>query len=62
MLIGILKCIFLVLGIAYGMSNLVKILFGLIRGGSQKITTTQFFLMAIGIVGFLALQFNWLGL
>lgn len=62
MLIGILKCIFLVLGIVYGMSNLVKILFVLIRSVSQKITTTQFFLMAIGIVGFLALQFNWLGL
>jgi fatty acid desaturase len=62
MLIGILKCIFLVLGIVYGTSNLVKILFGFRRGGSQKITATQFFLMAIGIVGFLALQFNWLGL
>ena len=62
MLIGILKCIFLVLGIVYGMSNLVKILFVFRRVSSQKITTTQFFLMAIGIVGFLALQFNWLGL
>ena len=62
MLIGILKCIFLVLGIVYGMSNLVKILFEFRRGYSQKITTTQLFLVAIGIVGFLALQFNWLGL
>ncbi len=34
MLIGILKCIFLVLGIVYGTSNLVKILFGFRRGGS----------------------------
>ena len=61
MLIGILKCVFLTLGIVYTVSNLSKILFGL-RGSSQKITTGQFFLMAIGIVGFLALQFNWLGL
>ena len=62
MLIGILKCMFLVLGIVYGMSNLIKILFALISDDLQKITTAQFFLMAIGIVGFLALQFNWLGL
>lgn len=56
MLIGILKCVFLIFGIVYGFGNIGRLKYGKVIG------TFQLYAMAIGIVGFLALQFNWLGL
>lgn len=56
MLIGILKCAFLIVGIVYGFGNIGRIIY------KKSISDLQLFIMAIGIVGFLALQFNWLGL
>ena len=48
----IIKLLCLLLAILYGFSNIAK----LIRG--QRISSIQVFLMAIGIVGFIAIQFN----
>lgn len=50
----ILKIIFLLLAIMYGFSNVVKAFKGL------EINDVQIMLMAIGIVGFIAFQLEWL--
>lgn len=49
-----LKIIFLVIAVAYTYSNTVKTFRG------QGISSRNIFLMAIGIVGFIAFQFEWL--
>lgn len=48
----IIKLLCLLLAIMYGFNNIGR----LIR--KQPITTGQIFLMSIGIVGFVAIQFN----
>ena len=50
-----LKCMFLLLAITYGTSNLVKILFGL-TGHRVCISSFQIWAMAVGIVGFVLLH------
>jgi hypothetical protein len=50
----ILKIIFLIVAIAYSYSNTARIIKG------QGVSSVQVFLMAIGIVGFIAFQFEWL--
>ena len=49
----VLKCVFLFLGISYGFTCFGR----LFRG--ERVHSLQTFLMAIGIVGFVAIQF-WL--
>ena len=49
----ILKCVFLFLGISYGFTCFGRLF------RKEKIYSLQTFLMAIGIVGFIAVQF-WL--
>ena len=53
----ILKFICLVVGIVYGFSNTVKAIV-LLRGGMATISKFQLLLMALGIVGFIFLQFK----
>lgn len=48
---NIIKCIFLFLAITYGFSNTVKAF------RKMAISEAQMFLMGIGIVGFIYLQF-----
>lgn len=50
----ILKIIFLIIAILYSYSNTAKICKG------QAVSNAQMLLMAIGIVGFIAFQFEWL--
>jgi len=50
----ILKIIFLIIAIMYSYSNTARICKG------QGVSGSQIFLMAIGIVGFIAFQFEWL--
>lgn len=50
---NVFKIIFLVLAILYGFGNLVRIKY------RQAISSAQMFLMTIGIVGFIVLQFGW---
>ena len=50
----ILKIIFLIIAIAYCYSNTARIFKG------QAVCSFQIFLMAIGIVGFISFQFEWL--
>ena len=50
----ILKIIFLIIAVIYFYSNTAKVFRG------QAISSFQIILMAIGIVGFIAFQFNWL--
>lgn len=53
---NILRIIFLLLAIVYGFSNTIKA----VRG--QRIGSIAVWLMAIGIVGFIAIQFDWVNL
>lgn len=50
----ILKCVFLVLAIVYGFSCFGRLF------RKQSVSTNAMFLMAIGIVGFIAFQFKWI--
>ena len=52
-IITILKFICLALGIAYGLSNVGKLIRGL------RITDFQMWAMSIGIAGFVTLQWLW---
>lgn len=52
----LLKCFWLSLAIVYGCSNVSKVAL-IIFGKSAKITGGQWWLMAMGIVGFIAFQF-----
>lgn len=53
----LLKFVCLVIGIVYSFSNMVKAIL-LLRGGNAKISQFQLFAMALGIVGFIFLQFK----
>lgn len=53
----ILKFVCLVVGVAYGFSNIVKALI-IVSGQKGKISEFQVFAMAINIVGFIFLQFK----
>ena len=50
----ILKIIFLIIAVAYGYSNTARIFKG------QGVSGFRVYLMAIGIVGFIAFQLEWL--
>ncbi len=54
MINSILKCVFLVFAIVYGFSCFGRLF------RKQGVSTNAMFLMAIGIVGFIAFQFGWL--
>ena len=49
----ILKNSFLMLAVTYGFSNLFK---AIVKGPFNSINNTQMFLMSVGIVGFIVLQ------
>lgn len=50
----ILKIIFLIMAVMYGYSNTAKVFKG------QRVTGIQIFLMALGIVGFVSIHFEWI--
>lgn len=56
MILIILKLALLIVGIAYGFTCFARLVF------KQNIHTGQILLMSIGIVGFLAIQFNWINI
>lgn len=49
---NILKYVFLIMAIVYGFSNITKVIY------KKSITSPQLLFMAIGIVGFISIQFN----
>lgn len=53
----LLKLVCLLVGVVYGFSNIVKAMM-ILKGGRVEITRFQLFAMAIGIVGFVSIQFK----
>ena len=53
----LLKFICLLVAIIYGFSNVAKTMY-IIKGGEATVNGVQMFMMALGIVGFVFLQFK----